>query len=241
MRSEEAREAISTSRSGAIELAITAQEYVVEGTAVRRLIPAPGCPMVGPFISFDHIDSVQSLLPGGASLGIESTTEVAILSYCSKQAFSQAASRQAGLPTFRSARCWIALPDEADVSGAESEQYVSRSIPEIRIEDISVRVILGEAYGKSSPVSLHLPILMLECTLPERAEFQLPTSFTELAVYVVDGFVTIDGHDYTRGMMAITAAGWPVRLSAQCSSGTVMIIGGEPPRLVRKTHKWTWS
>lgn len=234
------RDATSAIRGGAIELAITAQEIVSDESKVRRLIPAPGCPMVGPFISFDHIISTQPLLPAGATLVIDSTTDVAIISYCLAEAPTPVASQQPESPSFQSTRCWFALPDETDAPRPASAQYAAQSIPQIEIADTTVRIILGEAYGHRSPVEHIVPILKLECSLPEGVEFQLPSSYTRLSVYVVDGLVTIDGHNYGRGMMAVAASGWPVRLHAQRKS-TVIVLGGEPPRLVRKTHKWAWS
>ncbi len=234
------REATSTNRGGAIELELRAREHVGDGSVIRRLFPAPGCPMLGPYVSFDHINSTHPLLPPGAALAINSTTDVATVSYCFEGVSGPAANHQSTSPSFQSIQCCIALPDEFEFPRPVAEQYAAGELPEIVIADTTVRVILGEAYGRSSPAAHYVPILQLHCSLPEGGEYQLPTTLTARSVYVVDGLVAIDGHGYTPGMMAIAASGWPVRLYAQ-SSSVVMVIGGEPPRLVRKTHKWAWS
>lgn len=234
------REATTTNRSGEIELEITAREHVVDGSVVRRLIPAPGSVMVGPFVSFDHITSTGPLLPAGAALAINSTTDVAALRYCFEGAAAPAANSAPDLRSFQTIQCWIALPEEVESHRPVSEQYTDMEIPEVEVADTTVRIVLGEAYGKRSPATRNVPILKLHCSLPEGGDFQLPTTFTELSIYVVDGLVTIDGRGYARGMMAIAATGWPVKLCAERNS-IVMVIGGQPPRLIRKTHKWAWS
>jgi len=234
------REALSISRGGAIERDITARESVADGSVVRRLVPAPGCSMVGPFVSFDHLHSLAPVLPSAAALSIITSTDVAIVTYCLKGASGATVGDASERPTYQSIQSWIALPEAPATPRPVSEHYVTHEIPTIEVAETTVCVVLGDAYGQRSPATHYSPILMLHCKMPESAEFQLPTTVTELSVYVVDGLVTIDGRGYTPGMMAVAAAGWPARLCAMRDS-TVVIVGGEPPRLVRKTHKWTWS
>jgi len=234
------REAISTSRGGAIERDITARESVVDGSVVRRLVPAPGCSMVGPFVSFDHLHSSTPVLPSSAALSINTSTDVAIVTYCLKGALRASAGDASERPTYQSIQSWIALPEAPAAPRPVSEHYATHEIPAIELADTRVCVVLGDAYGQRSPAMHYSPTLKLHCEMPEGAEFQVPTTVTELSIYIVEGLVTIDGRGYTPGMMAVAATGWPARLCAMRDS-TVVIIGGEPPRLVRKTHKWAWS
>ena len=53
----------------------------------------------------------------------------------------------------------------------------------------------------------------------------MPDGFPELGAYVVAGDVTIDGNNYTEGMMAIACPGDTLDLAAN-SESKVMVVGG---------------
>jgi redox-sensitive bicupin YhaK (pirin superfamily) len=131
---------------------------------------------------------------------------------------------------------WMALPTDQEEREPAFVHYPARDIPELNIEGVTVGVIIGEAYGHTSPVMSYSPTLYLDYRLPKGAEVALPQSCQELAAYVVSGEVRIDQQSYTDGKMAVACPGWPVRLAAHEDSH-VMLIGGDS---IGDRHIW-WN
>ena len=122
---------------------------------------------------------------------------------------------------------WMALPDGEEECAPAFEHYPAADIPEIEMGGVRIRVIIGEAYGQASPVKSYASTLYLECTMREGSELTLPHQYPELGVYVVSGNVSIDGHTYAEGVMAVGGSGTKMRLRAEQAS-RVMVVGGEP-------------
>ena len=91
---------------------------------------------------------------------------------------------------------------------------------------------MGEAYGHTSPVPAFLPTLYLECVMPAKSELTLPDHYPEIAAYVVSGSVSVDGCEYTEGVMAVASESRTMTLTSAAGS-RVMVIGGDP---VGKRH-----
>jgi hypothetical protein len=101
---------------------------------------------------------------------------------------------------------------------------------------VTVRVIIGQAFGYTSLVTSYSPVLYLECRLPSGSELALPEEYQELAAYVVSGEVQIDQQRYSEGVMTVACPGKTVRVKALRDS-LVMVIGGDS---VGDRHIW-WN
>jgi redox-sensitive bicupin YhaK (pirin superfamily) len=121
----------------------------------------------------------------------------------------------------------MALPDGEEERDAAFQHYPAAEIPQTKVGEVSVRVIIGEAYGHTSPVHAYSSTLYLECAMPAGSELTLPDQYREIGAYVVSGSVTIDGEAYGEGVMAVGRAGNAMTLTADEES-RVMVIGGEP-------------
>jgi redox-sensitive bicupin YhaK (pirin superfamily) len=87
---------------------------------------------------------------------------------------------------------------------------------------------MGEAFGERSPVKHYSRTLYLDCQLEAGAVLDLPDREPELALYVVDGRIEIDGAQHGAGVMAVACPGRTLRLRADAAS-RVMVIGGDSP------------
>jgi hypothetical protein len=117
------------------------------------------------------------------------------------------------------------------------QHYPASVLPDVDIDSVDVRVIIGEAFGKQSPVTSYSATLYLECRLPGGSTLALPDTYQESATYVVTGKIRIDGEDYPGGVLAVAAAGETVRLEAVDDS-RVMVIGGD--RLGERLIWWNF-
>jgi redox-sensitive bicupin YhaK (pirin superfamily) len=101
-------------------------------------------------------------------------------------------------------------------------------LPEV---EPGVRVVLGEAYGKRSPVKISGEMLYVAATLKAGARLKLPDA-RERAVYIAQGSL----RGAVDGQLLVFAPG-EVVIEAD-TDARVMIIGGEPSD--GRRHMW-WN
>lgn len=254
-----------TSTAGSIELMIEPRKKDLGGFSVRRVLPSSKRRMVGPFVFFDHMGPAEFPPQKGVQVRPHPHIGLATITYLFEgelihrdslgflQPIQTGAvnlmtagrgivhSERSGddldtTSTLHGIQSWLALPTDQEECDPAFEHYPAGDIPELDLENVTVRVIIGAAYGHTSPVSVYSSTLYLECLLPKGSEFVLPESYQELATYVVSGDVKIDQHKYTDGVMAVACADKQVRLEAHEKSH-VMIIGGDP---IGDRHIW-WN
>ena len=229
------------------------------GFQVRRLLPAAACRAVGPFVFFDHfgpaperpgdqhdvrphphiglatvtylfegammhrdsLGTVQEILPGAvnwmtAGRGI-------VHSERKPEARKTESYVNHGL------QLWCALPREYEEAEPGFSHTAAADIPALEVQGAAVRVLVGQAFGASSPVPALMPTLYLDVALPAGAAFALPALAAEMAVYAVDGDLRLDGAALPQHHMAVlpAEAGQPVRIDAD-EARRLVVIGGAP-------------
>jgi redox-sensitive bicupin YhaK (pirin superfamily) len=241
--------------TGVIELLIEPAEKDLGEFTVRRALPDKRRQRVGPFIFFDHMgpaefppgtgvnvrshphiglatitflfegeilhrDSlgyVQPIRPGEinwmtAGKGIVHSEKVTPELLASGQKLH-------GLQT------WVALPTEHEETEPRFEHYSADSIPVLEQEGAKIKVVIGTAYGKTSPVKAASETLYVEIKLEPGAGINLPKS-EELGVYVVSGSIELDGQAVSDGVLAVLKNGASASVSA-ASGAHLMICGGD--------------
>ncbi len=119
---------------------------------------------------------------------------------------------------------WVALPLEHAEVEPRFEHYSANEIPSIENDGVSIRVVIGSAYGKTSPVKTESETLYVEIKLQAGATIELPAA-EELAVFVVEGDVSLEGEPVRPGVLAVVADRASMSLTA-ASSAHVMLCGG---------------
>jgi len=247
---------------GAIRWRIEPHEKDLGEFTVRRVLPSAQQRMVGPFVFFDHMGPAEFPPGKGIAVRPHPHIGIATITYlfegeimhrdslgfvqpirCGAVNLMTAGrgivhSERAGDDLHTTSRLhgiqsWIALPNELEEIAPAFVHYPADALPQIDADGSTVRVIMGSAFGQSSPVETYSSTLYLECLLLAGSELDLPEDYAELAVYVVSGSVTIEGQTYPGGVMAVAASGKSVQLQATEDS-RVMVIGGEAlgPRTV---------
>ncbi len=259
--------------AGAVDLTIRPRSRDLGGFSVRRVLPAAERRMVGPFVFFDEmgpavlpagqgmdvrphphiglatvtylfegeimhrdsLGSVQPIRPGAVNL---MTAGRGIVHSERSGADRAVDARLHGL------QLWIALPDGAEEIEPDFVHYAAESLPELEIDGAQVRVVMGGAYGRRSPVASYSPIVYLEVRLPAGASFELPGDYSELAAYLVSGRVDAAGRaagagaagTYDPNVMLVARHGAALTLTAR-EPARLVVIGGEP---VGPRHIW-WN
>lgn len=250
---------------GAIQRIIEPEPTDLGEFSVRRALPHVQQTMVGPFIFFDHIGPAEFPAGKGIQVRPHPHIGLATLTYLfegeiihrDSLGFTQAIhpgavnlmtagrgivhserSRKGNAAPSRlhGIQCWMALPDAEQECEPDFVHYDAGSLPEFVSHGARIRVVVGSAYGHTSPVAVRSKMLYLECRLCADAELELPQSVAEMATYVVSGTVTVDGQALSAGRMAVLRAATPVVLRAR-EDCRVVVIGGEP---VGQRHIW-WN
>ncbi|MEZ5645957.1 MAG: pirin family protein [Burkholderiaceae bacterium] len=121
---------------------------------------------------------------------------------------------------------WVALPQADEECEPAFTHYPVTDLPEWTQDGVWVRLVAGQAYGRTSPVRTHSPLFYLHAELPEGTELALPAVYAEQGVYVVRGGIEANGQTFAPGQLLVFD-GAPDSLRATTST-TLMIFGGEP-------------
>jgi redox-sensitive bicupin YhaK (pirin superfamily) len=224
------------------------------GFSVRRVLPAAQRRMVGPFVFFDHMGPAELSSAGGIQvrphphIGLATITYLFdgeimhrdSLGYVQKIQPGDVNLMTAGRGIVHSERTdpngpstlllhgiqsWIALPPDLEETDPAFDHHPADTLPTLQVDAATVTVIMGTAYGQTSPVKRFSPTLYLACDLPNGASLALPEDCEELAVYIVDGKVSIDGQEYGAGVMVVAGTNAKVTLEAR-EDCRAMVIGG---------------
>ena len=120
---------------------------------------------------------------------------------------------------------WVALPLEHETTEPRFEHYAADGIPKLNRDGVDVNVVIGTAYGETSPVETFSRTLYVEAKLPDDSELDLP-EVQELGIYVVEGAIEIDGETVTDGVLAVLADGRTGTIRAS-GDAHVMLCGGD--------------
>ena len=129
---------------------------------------------------------------------------------------------------------WVALPQQQEQGDPSFEHYPAEVMPTITLAGASLHLLVGSAFGHTSPVKTSSATLYLSGQLQAGAGITVPADYSERAVYVVKGNASIDGEALETGVLAVLEPGLEVRLQAQ-EDTLFMVLGGEPldgPRFV---------
>lgn len=238
------------------------------GFVVRRLLPAARRRSVGPFIFFDHfgpaterpqdnhdvrphphigLATVTYLFEGAMmhrdSLGVVQKIEPGAINWMTAGrgiAHSERKPEDLQGSTYvnHGLQLWAALPREFEEVEPSFAHTPAADIPELVVDGATVRVLIGEAFGRRSPVATMSQTLYLDVQLPAGTTLQLPPVAAEMAVYVVDGGLVVDGNAQAALTMAVLTAGAGAALAAPDGPARFVVIGGEP--LDAPRHMW-WN
>lgn len=129
--------------------------------------------------------------------------------------------------TMHGLQMWVALPPERE-DGDPSFQHVAKAdLPKEVTPTYDLCVVLGEWNGKVSPVKVASPTFYVVAELEPGASLEVPTQYSERAVYVVEGDVSIDGDSFVHADFAILEPGVEGCINAN-TKARVALFGGEP-------------
>ena len=227
------------------------------GFNVRRLLPQADRRAVGPFVFFDHFGPIDvepgqnhdvrphphiglstlTYLFDGAIMHRDSTGVVQriepgavnLMTAGRGIVHSERGPKDLLGARYRShgLQLWIALPEAVEGSAPTFQHVPKADIPEVRLGAATAHIVVGSAFGATSPVHTHSPTLavLLDFDVASGACVELAALAPELALYAIDHPFEIDGDKIDEFTMVVLPQGATPTITAP-RGGRVAVIGG---------------
>jgi len=241
----------------AIEKVIVPRSHDLGGFQVRRALPAIGQRMVGPFIFFDQMGPAEFHLGEGLDvrphphIGLSTVTYLFDGEIMHRDSLGTALAIKPGAvnlmtagrgivhsertgmearatgPKLYGIQAWLALPKTHEEIAPEFKHHGAQELPRIVEGGKRISLIMGSAYGQTSPVTFPWDALYAEAVLSPGAILPLDPDYDERAIYIVSGKVDIAGDEFGAGQLLVFKPGDRISILA-IDQARVMIVGGEP-------------
>ena len=122
---------------------------------------------------------------------------------------------------------WLALSEKHQETEPSFQHFDATEIPVHEAGGIRAVLVMGTAWGMSSPVKTFADTFCADVTLDAEAQFDVPDTVMERAIYVLDGNIAINGTDYDAGKMIVLKTGRAVTVKTN-GCARLMLIGGAP-------------
>ena len=241
--------------SEAIEQILQPRDKNLGGLVVRRLLPTAQRRSVGPWVFFDHmgptdfgageginvrphphinlatvtylfegeilhrdsLGSLQAIRPGDINLMVAGSGIVH--SERERPEHTATPHRLHGL------QLWLALPAADEETSPAFYHTPAAHLPALDIGGVPVRVMMGQAWGVSSPVRTFADTLYVEAQLQPGQQLQLPHA-TERAIYVANGALRINRTEIPEHALAVLTTLPSIEIEATQPT-RIALIGGE--------------
>ena len=228
-----------------------------DGFAVRRLIPGPQRKLVGPFIFFDHFGPVRFDPGKGLDVRPHPHIGLSTVTYLFEGMFRHRDSLgtvrdigpravnwmtagrgishsersppelRASGHTVHGIQTWVALPKSHETMAPAFKHHPAGSIPSLKLEGGTARVIAGDMWDERSPVKFPHPIIFAEVNLEPGARLPMEAAWGERAIYIIAGDATLDGAPVAAHEMWVLDDGSEPVLEA-VGKVHLMLCGGAP-------------
>lgn len=185
----------------------------------------------GSFLHRDSLGTVQPITPGA----INWMTAGSGIAHSERVPDEQRgqARRLHGL------QLWVALPPALEDTAPSFQHVAADAIPTVDWEGgATVRVLVGSAWGQTSPVRTASPTLYLDVQLPPHATWMLPPLAAEMALYSPEDALQVDGEEVATHHMALLPHDTEVAIRAGADGARFVVIGGAP--LEKPVRMW-WN
>ena len=240
----------------AIETLIVPRTRDLGDFEVRRALPAPQRQMVGPFIFFDQAGPAEFLTGQGVDVRPHPHTGLGTVTYLFRGDFHHrdstgadqiirpgelnwmvagrgvthsertSSTARSGPSSLFGIQTWLALPDAREDMAPMFEHHGKAALPVIEDRGVSVRLILGDAYGKKAPATMFSETFYADVTLEAGSRLPMPDNHEDRGIYIVEGSISIAGQEFEAGRMMVFRPGDRIAVSAGDRGARLMALGG---------------
>ena len=125
---------------------------------------------------------------------------------------------------------WVALPIELEQCAPAFAHHGADAIPRVTRPGARLAVVLGDAFGATSPVALTSPMFLVDVRLEAGATITLEVDAAERAAYVLEGEVRANDADTATAKehLVVFDAAERAQLTAGDAPAHVVFLGGPP-------------
>ncbi|WP_230534288.1 pirin family protein [Microvirga roseola] len=240
----------------AIETLIVPRARDLGGFEVRRALPAPKRQMVGPFIFFDQAGPAELLTGHGIDVRPHPHIGLGTVTYLYRGDFHHrdstgadqiirpgelnwmvagrgvshsertTAAARTGPNSLFGIQTWLALPERHEDMEPTFEHHSKDVLPMIEDHGVSVRLILGNAYGKVAPARMFSETFYADVKLEPGRRLPMPDDHEDRSIYIVEGSISIAGQDFHAPQMIVFRPGDRITVAAGDQGARLMILGG---------------
>lgn len=240
----------------AIETLIVPRARDLGGFEVRRALPAPKRQMVGPFIFFDQAGPAELLSGQGIDVRPHPHIGLGTVTYLFQGDFHHrdstgadqiirpgalnwmvagrgvshsertSATARSGPNSLSGIQTWLALPEADEEMDPMFEHHGKETLPVIEDRGVSLRLILGNAYGETAPATMFSETFYADVTLDAGARLPLPDNHEDRGIYIVDGSISIAGQNFEAAQMMVFRPGDRITIAAGERGARLMVLGG---------------
>lgn len=230
-------------------------EHDLGGLFVKRVLPNKEKKMVGPFIFFDQmgpsdfpagkginvrphphigLSTLTYLFEGGIlhrdSLGnnleiqpgdVNWMTAGKGITHSERETFEVRANKH----KINGLQCWIALPEHMAEIEPSFTHVKKNELPHFIHEGVMMRLIVGEAYGMSSPIKNYSPMFYIDIAASEGNKIDKPHPTQETAIFPISGKVEVGGVTYGEGEFVLLDESDTAINVVEC--GRFIMLGGD--------------
>lgn len=253
-------------RDPALKLVLQGRERAIGKFHVRRLLPSSRQRLVGPFVYVDHMGPHAIVDPASGDMPQHPHINLATVTYLFEGAIthrdstgavhtirpgeinwmtagrgvvhSERLPRDEPINSLHGMQVWLALPKKDEEAEPCFAHHPASDFPQFDVGGgIQTRALLGEAFGRTSPVQTHSPTLYAELRMPAGSSIRIPARYQEQALYVVAGRLAAGSMMAAPGTMLVLHEGQSLLVTAP-EPAIVVLLGGD--RLDGVRHIW-WN
>lgn len=249
----------------AITTLITPKAKDIGDFEVRRALPQVRQRSVGPWVFFDHFGPVEFAPGSGMNVRPHPHINLATVTYLFEGEIFHRDSLGTALPILPGAinlmvagkgithsertrdelretgyrmhglQLWMALPAADEETEPAFYHYPADEIPGKHIGEVSVHVMMGSAFGLTSPVKTFSETLYAEAHIPSGQSLEIPKA-DEIAVYTPSGTIVVDGETVPEFSMAVLSD--TAKNITAIGDARIAFIGGT--HLGRRYQDWNF-
>lgn len=239
----------------AIDLLITPAVRDLGEFTVRRSLPDRRRQRVGPFIFFDHMGPADFPPGSGVNVRAHPHIGIATVTYLfegeilHRDSLGYVQRIRPGAVNWMTAgrgivhsekvtdevlasgqrlhglQIWVALPLEHEETDPDFRHYPADQIPSVDVDGVEAHVVIGSAFGATSPVKTLSETLYVAVDLAPGQSIDFPEA-QELGVYVVEGSAAVGDQFVEPGSLAVLQADARGTVTAE-SESKIMFFGGD--------------
>ena len=238
-----------------LETVVAPRSRDIGGFDVRRVLPAAGRRMVGPFVFLDQMG--PAVFDGGRGLDVRPHPHIglATVTYLLEgevmhrdslgtvqairpgevnwmtagRGIAHSERTDAALRTAASRlfglQCWVALPARHEETAPAFAHHAEAELPRIDGDRWRLRLVAGSLFGSASPVATLWDTLFADAEMEPGSRLPIPADTEERALYLISGSVEIGGTRFEPGRLLVLKPGAAVDVTAP-EGARLVLLGG---------------